>query len=441
MTVSTTDELLRPDAECAVPDMPTERLEHEITTLAAHLSAATCRWLLMVAEFDRRRAYETWECLNTAQWLNLQVGISPTTGRQHVAVGRALADLPAVREAFSRGELSYSRVRAVCRVATPSDEAKWLSVAREATGSQLDRIVSDTIRAVRVGTVDHEERVAESRSISWATDDDGMYRVSAVLPPEVGALLAKLIRTTIDRAGSDPYEQRAADAFAGLLDAAVFGLDTAAAAEGQPSPNTLLVVHRYPDGTAVLEDGPAISGALAERLSQNADEIVATHSANEIRYSRRRRPSTTMRRFLEGRDRCCQFPGCSQRTRLHAHHVRYYSKDGLTVVTNLVLLCPRHHGAIHNRGWTIAGDPNHGGLVFTDRTGRTARGKPAVQGDSAAVRAANSARGVAPALGSLRPASGGARYDHHFAVSLLADQSAGRREPGPTQQERTSDRM
>jgi Domain of unknown function (DUF222) len=399
--------------------MSNEQLEHEITTFAAHLSAATCRWLLMVAEFDRRRAYESWECLNTAQWLNVHAGISPSTGRQHVFVARSLLDLPRIRESFGRGELSYSRVRAVCRVAQPDDEDRWLQVAREATGSQLDRIVSDTIRAKRSSAPDQTERIEEHRSLTWFIDDDGVYHLQGKLPPEVGALLVKLVRRHMDQESRHPYEQRSVDSLATVL---------AAAAQARPQdgglpaePAVLLVVHQYPDGTSVLEDGPPIPPDLADRLADGAQEIVATHTQDEIRYSRRRRrPSVTMRRFLEARDRCCQFPGCAQRARLHAHHVRAYSDDGQTEVWNLVLLCPRHHGAIHHRGWTVTGNPNTMGLLFTGPAGQTFRIKEPRSGKADAIDESNVAAGVRPTSALHRPQGGGAPYDHHLAISALA---------------------
>ena len=126
----------------------TERLEAEITTFAAHMTAAMCRWLLLVAEYDRRAAFEQWECVSMAQWLGVHVGISSVTARQQVAVARKLVVLPAIREAFGSGRVSYSRVRAICRIATPADEHEWVEMAGHATAQQLDRIVSDTIRCV-----------------------------------------------------------------------------------------------------------------------------------------------------------------------------------------------------------------------------------------------------------------------------------------------------
>ena len=103
--------------------LPLERLEHEITELAAHIHAATCRWLLLVAELDRREGWASWGAISCAEWLSWRCGIAPGAAREQVRVARALSSLPLMRAAFERGELSYSKARAISRVAEPSTEA------------------------------------------------------------------------------------------------------------------------------------------------------------------------------------------------------------------------------------------------------------------------------------------------------------------------------
>src|SRR4051812_9451648 len=95
-----------------------DELEAEITSLASHLAAAMCRWLLLVGEFDRRRGYERWEARSTAHSLNWRCGIGLVAAREQVRVAHRLAELPLVRETFGAGTLSYSKVRAIARVAT-----------------------------------------------------------------------------------------------------------------------------------------------------------------------------------------------------------------------------------------------------------------------------------------------------------------------------------
>jgi Domain of unknown function (DUF222) len=115
-----------------------ERLEREIGELAAHIHAATCRWLLLVAEFDRREGWKEWGAKSCGQWLSWRCGIAPRAAREQVRVGRRLAELPLVRDAFSRGELSYSKVRALSRIATPRNERELVETALHVSAAQLE---------------------------------------------------------------------------------------------------------------------------------------------------------------------------------------------------------------------------------------------------------------------------------------------------------------
>src|SRR5215207_9445647 len=83
--------------------MPLARLEREITELASHIHAATCRWLGLVAEFDRRGGWGAWACRSCAEWISWRCSISPGAAREHVRVARRLEDLPLIRAAFAGG--------------------------------------------------------------------------------------------------------------------------------------------------------------------------------------------------------------------------------------------------------------------------------------------------------------------------------------------------
>lgn len=149
---------------------PTEWIEREIGELAAHIAAATCRWLELVAEFDRRNGHEVWGFHSCGAWVAWRCSIDPRSAREHVRVARALRELPAVRERFSRGELSYSKVRAITRIATPQIEAELVEMARLATAAQLERLVRGYRRAVSL-----ESAVAayQDRFFSTEWDEDG----------------------------------------------------------------------------------------------------------------------------------------------------------------------------------------------------------------------------------------------------------------------------
>jgi hypothetical protein len=116
-------------------------LEREICELAAHLAAATCRWLLLIAELYERGTWADWGIKTCAHWLSWRCGIGLNAAREHVRVARSLPELPLVREAFAAGELSYCKVRAITRVATPETEDYLVNLGRHATGAQLEKLV------------------------------------------------------------------------------------------------------------------------------------------------------------------------------------------------------------------------------------------------------------------------------------------------------------
>src|SRR4051812_32534830 len=109
------------DVALAPPEsrLTTRELEAQITELAGHLNAANHRWLVLIAEFDRRQGWSDGVTHSCAHWLSWKCGIELCAAREKVRVARALETLPMISVAMGRGELSYSKVRAVTRVATP----------------------------------------------------------------------------------------------------------------------------------------------------------------------------------------------------------------------------------------------------------------------------------------------------------------------------------
>ncbi|HUF34023.1 MAG TPA: DUF222 domain-containing protein [Acidimicrobiales bacterium] len=184
--------------------LPLERLEAEITSLAGQLAAAECRWLLLVAEMDRRRGWESWECRSCAQWLSWRCGLSLRAAHERVRVARALGGLPVVTEAFSSGQLSYSKVRAVTRFATEATESEVVEMATHATAAHLDTIAAAHARAGDVGAAERREA---QRYVRWHTDDDGTFVLSARLPPEAGALVRQAVEAAVELLRAD--ERRA----------------------------------------------------------------------------------------------------------------------------------------------------------------------------------------------------------------------------------------
>ncbi|WP_106410576.1 HNH endonuclease [Pseudofrankia saprophytica] len=171
-----------------VETVPLTELERAICAWAARIAAATCQLLMMLAAFDRRRGWSGLGMATCAQWLSWRCGLGIRTAQEHMAVARALEELPALRAAFAEGRLSYSKVRAVARVAEAATEQTWLSHALHCTAGQLERLAS---RYHQLTADPAEQRAA--RKVTWSTRADGLFRLQAVLTAEEGARLAVAI--------------------------------------------------------------------------------------------------------------------------------------------------------------------------------------------------------------------------------------------------------
>ena len=184
-----------------------EALEKRITTLAARIHAATHRLLVLIADFDRRRGWELGGHRSCAHWLSFRTGIDLGTAREKVRTARALVGLPETSASMSRGELSFSQVRAVTRVATQTNEGELLVVARRSTTAQLERTVRSFRRGDRKDEAALERQRWESRTLSVFPDNEGMYVVRGRLTAEVGALLMRAVEAAGDalyREGREP---------------------------------------------------------------------------------------------------------------------------------------------------------------------------------------------------------------------------------------------
>jgi hypothetical protein len=170
--------------------VPLERVEAQICELAGHLAAATCRFLVLLADFDARRGWASWEMGSCAQWLSWKCQMSSGTAREHVRVARALRELPVIRARFAAGRLSYAKVRALTRIAAPATEAGLAELAGPMTASQLERFARAHRRVTRADDADARVR----RRLTWRLEEDGSLSGTFRLPPLQGAVLLKALR-------------------------------------------------------------------------------------------------------------------------------------------------------------------------------------------------------------------------------------------------------
>ena len=290
------------------PDLSStlDRLGDEIAELAAHLDAATARLLDLIREFDARGGWNT-GFLSCAAWLTWRVGLDPGAARERVRVARALGTLPRLAQALARGELSYAKVRALTRVATPETEERLLAVGRAGTAAHVERIVRGWRRVDRLAEARETARRHTSRALHVYQDEDGMMIVRGRVAPEVGALLVQALaaaretlyeRARATDASAGPADvsaetptlaQQQADALGLLAETALHhGIDP-----GAPGERYQVVVHvdapvlADPEapGQSVLEDGTHVSyetPPLSRRLFDQHDVVAQAFEATDV---------------------------------------------------------------------------------------------------------------------------------------------------------------
>jgi Domain of unknown function (DUF222) len=187
-----TDRTPRPEEDPAL--LPVEHLEARICELAGHLTAATCRFLELVADFDARQGWASWEMPSCAAWLSWKCQIAPGTAREHVRVARVLPGLPLIRAEFAAARLSYAKVRALTRIADADNEADLAKMALPMTAGQLERFA----RAHRRVTDADGARARTRRQLRWGWVDDHEFSFRGQLPPEQAAVVLQALRAAMD---------------------------------------------------------------------------------------------------------------------------------------------------------------------------------------------------------------------------------------------------
>ena len=256
----TPDQSHPPAAAAALPK-PAEpadldRLGDRIAELSARIDAATYELLCYLREFDRQHGWEGFR--SCAHWLNWRTGLDLGAAREKLRVAAALAELPHIAAAMACGRLSYSKVRALSRVAAPATEARLLAVACGATAAQVERLVRGWRQADQAAQADGEQVRLASRMLSTQVDDNGMLLLRARLTPEVGAVLLRAVEAALEQVpapaahadGNEPtIAQRRADALGLVAESALAGgLDP-----GNPGDRFQVTVHVPADTLAARE--------------------------------------------------------------------------------------------------------------------------------------------------------------------------------------------
>lgn len=413
-----------------VSTTPIEQLEVEITTLCAHLGAAEHRLLTAIGEFDARSGWVGLGIASCAHWLGWKCGLSLPAAHEKVRVARALRDLPEIGAAMARGEISYSKVRALTRVATRANEAALVRLARQGTASHVEEIVRRYRRVSRVEDAAAAAKAQCEREVRYRWDDDGTLVLHARLPAEQGALVLKALEAAAealwrsarraDAEESTDETQATSAAHSSAEESAVAAAPCkpadSSAEESRPrvpasyvtdqsfaarradalvlvaetalqrGPAELPAAERHQvvihvDATALagatqdcrceLEHGPALAVESARRVLCDSSIVTVREDSDgtPLDVGRKTRAiPTALRRALQSRDRGCRFPGCTRKHFTDAHHIEHWINGGETKLANLVLLCRVHHRLVHEEGFTVT--RTSAGLVFHAPDGR-----------------------------------------------------------------------
>ena len=354
-----------------------EQLEEELAAQAAHVDAGLCRLLELAAECERRMPWAD-EGTTFAAWLAWRCSLLPRQAREHERVGKSLAELPMIRSAFARGEVSYAKVSVLTRIAESETEERLLELAEVMTASQLQRAVGAYRQLSRKEAAEQHER--EFLDYFWT--DDGSLSMRARLAAEDGALVLRALeagrealweRGRADSSSEEHARPSNAEALVATADLALARSDR----ERTSGDRYQVVVHvdaqtlaEVVDGRCELADGRPLAAETARRLSCDGS-LVELHERNgePLSLGRKRRTiSPALRRALAARDRGCRFPCCENRRFVDGHHVRHWSQGGETSLDNLVSLCRRHHRLLHERGYSVRFD-EEGEARFTNQYG------------------------------------------------------------------------
>ena len=401
----------------------------EITALAGHLNAANYRFLKLLDEFDRHEGWAGDGIRSLAHWLNFKCGLGHLVAREKVRGARALRALPLIDAAFERGEISYSKVRAMTRVATPENEVELLNIARHGTAAHMERLVRAYRRCRKqVDAAPGELAIRrEERFYCYAEDHETMVfggRVSI----EQGRLLVKALDAMVaqiddDAADAETVDEPETAETAGNVSAET--IDSQAnenvSAETSGDGSDAESPARKPTGRAtalahIAEHYLATGGSGARPLTSSEAYQVFIHvNANDAHPDNRingahtaytddrrclaphvvrqlacdaarrtvlendrgevlnigRRSRTVPRHIahaLRVRDGGCRFPGCGRRRWTDAHHIRHWADGGETSLDNLITLCRYHHRSLHREEYRI--ERGNGKLIFIDARGR-----------------------------------------------------------------------
>jgi hypothetical protein len=375
----------RPLVDYTTAERTVDELDEAIGRLVKQMNAECYRMLVLVREFDDRFGWRKWSFKSCAEWLAWRSEIGLSAAREKVRTAHALRALPAISAAFAEGRLSYSKVRALTRVADVRQEDLLLAYALSTTAENVEERCRQ-IRNVAPESVHDARRAWANRSLTlWRDEKRGVLRLALEVPIEEGELVARAIdcavaagevTTDLDpSSSSEPkimaWRAQQADALIAVMKAY---LDGGHGGEGGSTADRYQVVV-HADAQA-LRGGAGRSDLPIETVKRllcdcSLTTVFEEQNGQPLDVGRKQRViSTPLRRALYARDRRCRFPGCCRNRYLDGHHVQHWIDGGETTSANVLLLCTYHHRLLHEGAFSIVTEAD-GTLRFVTADGRT----------------------------------------------------------------------
>jgi Domain of unknown function (DUF222)/HNH endonuclease len=414
------------------------------------LNAANYRWLMLIGEFDRRIGWRDLKLHSCAHWLNFKVGLNLGAARERVRVAHALGKLPKIAASMARGELSYSKVRALTRMASEENEDSLLMIALHGTAHHVERLAMLYRSAEHAEELARETRQEERCNLTYWYDSDGSLVFRGRMPALTGAAFMKAVDAAMEAVPAtepisptkhrfdwdDPEEAQVARRPYGARRADALALIAESFLQYGPAAQTTadryqVVVHvdastlkDHEDGRCELEHGPTVPVETARRLACDSSlvRMVENGAAGTLDVGRKTRSiHPALRRSLNARDCGCRFPGCTFARYVDAHHIEHWADGGETKLSNLITLCRAHHRMVH-RGEIVIQANEDGTWLFSSEDGRPYKGGAVADTaprDWTSLRSAHRSQGIDIAPNTAVTRWLGERMDYDFALFAL----------------------
>jgi hypothetical protein len=346
-------------------------LGEDLKELFRHRNAIDAEIQRRLVRFDKDQGFTADGCLSAKAWLRWNCRITFSSASDRVEVARQMQSLQLTSQALAAGEISYQHASMIARTAERlgekfegEAEEILVTVAKKEDPVVLRRAIVFLQHCIEPdGVLNEANEADERRFLHLSQTFGGLFVLNGQFGADDGATLQTALNSLMPAPSLDntqPASRRRADA---LIELARQQLDGGRLPEvGGQKPHLMVTVEMetlslQPGSPAAeLEWSQPVPAETARRL---ACDCTLTPIVDGKPGTTTRVVPGSMKRALVARDKGCRFPGCDRPAAwTDAHHIQHWADGGPTIMSNLILLCRRHHRLMHERRWSLvrAGD-------------------------------------------------------------------------------------